>query len=451
VKKVRFNDALAAAGAGVLDASMVSKTPVRLIRDVYGRITFAVESSRDAYPLEASVILGNTASGLGAFAASKPVLFRDDFHDPDAIFNREQWHDTLFELPGTENRNSNLTVKLLDRQITGQEWSSTDFKEPLGSRPPRVVFFSVKGGVGRSTALVILALHLAKSGKRVLLLDFDLESPGLSSLLLPDIAGTSLGLVDWFIETAVSPKDDLLKELISYSPLSDLVSGSIRVVSAAGRDDHSYLSKLSRVYADVSADDGRKSFAERLIGLVEALEVLEKPDIVLIDSRGGLHDLAAVSIGSLADLALLFCADSQQSWDGYKHLFHFWQQRPSVLRNVRERLKVVYGMFPEANQHERAVQFKRRSWDLFRETLYDELPAGVQQSNDAFSFDETDDSAPHSPLKIRWNPRFAEFDPLVPITDGGVSEGDLEFTYGEFLKGVEELLSIAQLLSLGDE
>lgn len=54
--------------------------------------------------------------------------------------------------------------------------------------------------------------------------------------------------------------------------------------------------------------------------LVQALEVRERPDIVLIDSRAGLHDLAAISIAALADLALLFATDSEQHWQGYRPL-----------------------------------------------------------------------------------------------------------------------------------
>src|SRR5436309_1697080 len=42
-----------------------------------------------------------------------------------------------------------------------------------------VTFYSYKGGVGRSRALANTAYQLARSGKRVLCVDFDLEAPGL--------------------------------------------------------------------------------------------------------------------------------------------------------------------------------------------------------------------------------------------------------------------------------
>ena len=44
-----------------------------------------------------------------------------------------------------------------------------------------VTFYSFKGGVGRTLALVNIGIELAQTGKRVLLVDFDLEAPGLDT------------------------------------------------------------------------------------------------------------------------------------------------------------------------------------------------------------------------------------------------------------------------------
>ncbi len=44
-------------------------------------------------------------------------------------------------------------------------------------------FYSYKGGVGRSMALVNVAALLAKWGKRVLIVDWDLEAPGIEKYL----------------------------------------------------------------------------------------------------------------------------------------------------------------------------------------------------------------------------------------------------------------------------
>jgi len=51
----------------------------------------------------------------------------------------------------------------------------------------RVTFYSYKGGVGRTLALLNVAALLAEHGRRVLIVDLDLEAPGfgLSSMTRP--------------------------------------------------------------------------------------------------------------------------------------------------------------------------------------------------------------------------------------------------------------------------
>ncbi|MBK9032247.1 MAG: P-loop NTPase [Myxococcales bacterium] len=48
--------------------------------------------------------------------------------------------------------------------------------------PIVATFYSLRGGVGRSTALAYTAHILASRGKRVVCVDLDLEAPGLAAL-----------------------------------------------------------------------------------------------------------------------------------------------------------------------------------------------------------------------------------------------------------------------------
>ena len=59
-------------------------------------------------------------------------------------------------------------------------------------------FYSYKGGVGRSMALANVADILARRGLRVLMIDFDLEAPGLEQFFPINQAGVrrNLGLLD---------------------------------------------------------------------------------------------------------------------------------------------------------------------------------------------------------------------------------------------------------------
>src|SRR5215475_15535291 len=64
-----------------------------------------------------------------------------------------------------------------------------------------VTFYSYKGGVGRSMALANIAVLLARVGKRVLIVDWDLEAPGLDRYfhyfrVIPDGAGLMSMMTD---------------------------------------------------------------------------------------------------------------------------------------------------------------------------------------------------------------------------------------------------------------
>ncbi|HRD91907.1 MAG TPA: AAA family ATPase [Candidatus Accumulibacter phosphatis] len=456
---LRFNQALRQAAEASQDARLPTRWPVLLVRDVYGRLRFAIDAYRphtpddeeeraeaeppsdEVYPLEAYALLKEATAQLQHYATADEVLFRDDFFNPATLFQNPDWHDTL--VPACEDSDGNihpeLTVRLLDRQIIGQDWLHT-MHERAPSAPPRVVFYGLKGGVGRSTALAMLSYSFARAGKKVLLLDFDLESPGLSGLLLPVDRVAGFGLVDWFIEDGVQHGDSVLDDLVADSPLAENTTGRIRVAAAMGQGELAYLAKLARVYAELPTPTGPERFAQRMQRLVQALEVRERPDIVLIDSRAGLHDLAAISIATLADLALLFATDNEQNWQGYRQLFAHWQQRPAVLRGVRERLWMVRAMFPETDQKEHFDSFLERSHDLFSENLYDEIDPAQAEPENAFAYALDSEAAPHFPLIVRWSARFMEFDPMASDARGGVGDADIDLAFGPFAKRVSSIL-----------
>ena len=442
-KKVFFNDTLKETAdiLSELSVKLPIKEPPLIIRDIYGRIRVAFnQEGKDVEGYEKAI--DKEWSKLGSYGEyeGKKVLSRDDFFDPDSVFESADILD--YEAP-----ESGKKIRILDRQITGQEWTrlaSSDITQVNKVPVPRLVFYGLKGGVGRSTAMAILAYHLAKKGKNVLLIDFDLESPGLSGLMLPPDRMAEFGIVDWFVEDAVGQGNEILPAMISICPLSQAegVTGRIQVAAASGMNEPAYLAKLSRVYADIPRKEGEgiERFPERMVRLVKSLEEQEKPDVILIDSRAGLHDLAAVSIVGLGTKTFLFAVDSTQTWQGYRLLFSHWQLYPAIATKVREHLTVVDTLFPETNQEAHAKSFLEHSYDLFSSTLYDEIPPGSDRpDSDVFNFDMGDPEAPHYPRRIKWNARFQEFSVNL-LTEKILAPADIEAAYGDFLSGAELLI-----------
>ena len=436
-KMVRFNDALNKAAQCIKDSFLAACQPV-FVRDIYGRVRVAINEPRGKFkPDEISSLSESLQAELAAFAdpAGQSILFQDDFFEPDTIFKSVDILNT--NLPGLD-----APIRLLDRQVIGQDWLRTPFPlTQVGQKSiPRVVFYGLKGGVGRSTALTILAYEFARRGKKVLLFDFDLESPGISSLLLPPDRLPDFGIVDWFVEDAVGQGDKLLNRIIAPSPLAENLAGEIRVAAAMGINEEFYLPKLARVYADLNKAGKPESFAERMHRLIQTLEKKESPDVVLIDSRAGLHDLAAISITRLGANVFLFATNSAQTWNGYHLLFSHWQAHPEALQRVRDRLTIVDAMIPETEQEGHHENFLENAHKLFTETIYEEIKPNSEPDLDVFNFDLKDETAPHYPFGIKWNRRFQEFEPLRHEWQI-LGEADIAATYGDFLNGVMEILN----------
>ncbi len=397
-KRITFELALKTAEDKVKIHWDIFSADVFLVRDLIGRIRLVLPGKRQDYDhsrLDKFSSELNRALGAYSSPPSTLMLFGDELFEGKQLFNSED-RRLIFE----EN---NRRLWLLDRQIIGMDWGRAPLeRKTLNSR---VTFFGIKGGVGRSTALIIWAWSLAKQGKHILILDLDLESPGVSSTLLPLEHLPDYGIVDWFVEDAVGQSEMVERSMVAASPLGTDLAGEIRVVPAFGRETGDYLPKLARCYLETGTGVG--SWSQRLQRMVERLESTERPDIVFLDSRAGLHDIAAVLVTRMGADAFLFAVDSAQTWTTYSFLFSHWKQHPQI-SDFREHLQMVAGMVPETGRDEYLKRFRERSWDLFREHIYDETAA---ENSDAFSFDLGSEEAPHYPLPIFWHRGLQEFDP----------------------------------------
>ena len=421
---VRFEQAwkdCAVAVRGHRDGILRDAGKVVLVRDLFGRIHLGLEHVPESDRLE--VVVNEISAAAGPFWSGQ-VLDGQTMYAPAEVFESPD----LFELQGG--------LWAIERSVVGAEWG----RGPLSNReprPPRATLYGLKGGVGRSTALSVWARHLAELGKRVLVVDLDLESPGVSSLLLPHEAAPDFGVVDWFVEQAVGNADrELLQLMVATSPVAASTRGEVSVAPCAGTVGGDYVAKLSRAYVDLPGPDGH-GFAERLAELVDRLEETHNPDVVLIDSRAGLHDLAGVATTRLEAMTFLFAAGTRQTWDGYGVLLQRWARHPAVARDVRERVRVVASQIPETERGPYLERLRQASYDAFADSLYEE--AGPDNL-DAFNFDVEASDAPHDPLRIYWSRALQDWEP----TSGAVTPEQLQAAFSDFLeRGTELVLSEA--------
>jgi MinD-like ATPase involved in chromosome partitioning or flagellar assembly len=202
-----------------------------------------------------------------------------------------------------------------------------------------VTFYSYKGGVGRTMALANVAVQLARKGSRVLMVDWDLEAPGLVNYFISEEAQQKA-------KVFVTPAKDEGGLLALLKDAYDHADGV--VVSSAWRhkitglsvppDPSTYsnptpptpgpLDLLASGYRDknystILADFSWKDFFAHQRG-GEWLESLRNDwssnyEFILIDSRTGLTDSGGVCTVQMPDfLVLVFTANDQSLTNGLK-------------------------------------------------------------------------------------------------------------------------------------
>lgn len=186
----------------------------------------------------------------------------------------------------------------------------------------------------------------------------------------------------------------------------------------------------------LKAVDAAVSWTARLRRLLERLESDFESEIVLLESRSGLNDVAAATVTDLDAQVLLFAADSESHWTGCDILFRHWRRHELAAR-IRDRLSIASALTP-ATETERCLErFRERAWDLFRDRLYDDVPSSGD-SDDAFSFDLHDDDAPHDPFAIHWTRGLAAGASLRDFEESTVRQA-----YASFLERFDKLLKAA--------
>jgi hypothetical protein len=439
---VRFDDSLPALAEAI--TATLGREALRtgtVLRDATGRLAFFAAS-----PLDVDTVNRVTSAlriALGAYARPDRVFADCDAPgaaavrtDPSAIW--VPVHD--------------LRVRLVDRRLAGGDWLRTPL--PPVRTPVRFVFASLKGGVGRSTALSVTAAHLAtERGKRVLVIDLDMEAPGLGAMLLTPDTLPEFGVIDALVENGISGLDNgFLADLVGPSALA--LRGRVDVIPAFGRrsaqNPGEVLAKLARAYIEDIAEDGAvATILDQIRALLEHFSDPQRYDVILIDARAGLHETTASAILGLGAEVFLFGLDEEQTFQGYTAMFaHLARLAAGDLAEWTQRLTLVHGKAAiDASERE---HFVLRCRDLF--SVFSPGGAQSQQTEevlmpegqfDAVPWDDsvTDEEAlppdwsNREPIVVLQNDQYVRFDPLR--RRDLLTERIYGATFGELLRRIE--------------
>ena len=200
-------------------------------------------------------------------------------------------------------------------------------------KPIIITFYSFRGGVGRSMAMLNVGYLLARSGRRVLLVDFDLEAPGLTRLidrqdiLKPKPRPTNpKGTVDILHGYLFAKEKSILRAKNPYRSLNSYLSqldipqpkapsaqpGTLHLMPA-GRKRH-YEKRLDELYmSSRQFKDIRKNFATRFR---QFLLDSGRFDYIFIDARTGFSDEGYIAARFLCDHMVVLSGLNDQNIKG---------------------------------------------------------------------------------------------------------------------------------------
>ncbi|MCB4802630.1 Mrp family chromosome partitioning ATPase [Methylobacterium brachiatum] len=412
-----------------------------IVRDGAGRLTFVKEKIAKSEDL-----VKDLREALGAYAAPMPIV-----GGSLALRLRQ---DTRLRRASLQHNGSEIDFLYADRRIVGADWMLAPQASPNGAK--RLVFSSLKGGVGRSTALAILAADLSRKGKRVLAIDLDIEAPGIGFMMLPPGDGDDdldlrpdFGAIDYLIENGLNGVDDYdLDKFIGVSPFAE---GSIDVVPAIGRvtdeNPSSMIAKLSRALVEDSTPAGPKGLAQQIREMVDRFSATKDYDVILIDARAGMAEVSAAALLWLGAEILFFGTDQPQTFRGYRYILSHLVETAGFSQNElaedwREKITFVQSKAPPS-----AVarsQFRERLYSMCAELIYESETLNADGIVELGAFnpapDATGPGVPHDAIYVDHHPAYEAFDPLSDRAslDTDVYRGP----FGPFLERCRAILDL---------
>lgn len=184
------------------------------------------------------------------------------------------------------------------------------------------VFYSIKGGTGRSLSLANVALLLARTGKRIGCVDFDLMAPGL----MPIFGFKEEDLIDYPSVTDVLLNPDnislVVKSFVNCAErfgFSDGSNGALFSMFSRGESKQKYSELSKRQTLSVL---GMTSFQKTL----KHFEITKNLDYLLIDAKSGFSQESMVTLTlSSSKYLVFFTRLDTQSRENTYHFFNILQ------------------------------------------------------------------------------------------------------------------------------
>lgn len=263
-----------------------------------------------------------------------------------------------------------------------------------------VSFYSYKGGVGRTTMVANTGWALAHAGLRVLLIDCDLEAPGLLQYFTQD-SGSKDGLLDLLehvVEQKFLPEGEFKKFARSWAvprqgigdvhpdikpyindvpiPRAQLhsvdFSGALHVITPA---NSAGTQEYARRLQDFSAREFDDRYDARNLFKWLKKRLSRHYDVVLVDSRTGFSEVGRLVADALADAFVFVMAPNMVNLKGTREAIRYFRgvRNDRTVWVVPSRLPTdLYGVMSQGLPVQ-SLSIKKQHWLKGFQTLMVDL------------------------------------------------------------------------------
>ncbi len=222
------------------------------------------------------------------------------------------------------------------------------------------------------------------SGNRVLVVDFDLEAPGIETFNLPRPKTETPGLVDYVQSYLTNRKAPDVADYLYKSAVQLSSSGELWVMPAGLQDEH-YPARLSSIdwRSLYAKEDGYFLFED----LKLQWEAFIDPDYVLIDSRTGYTDAGGICTRQLPDSVVCIFFPTDQNLHGLQKVVSRIRNEDKPPREKNIRLLFVNSNVPDLDDED---QILKNRLSRFKDQLeYDDLAATIHHYNNLALLNQT--------------------------------------------------------------
>ncbi|MDM8565798.1 AAA family ATPase [Candidatus Halobeggiatoa sp. HSG11] len=255
-----------------------------------------------------------------------------------------------------------------------------------------ISFYSFKGGVGRTTSMILSAIELVRRGKKIVLIDFDLEAPGIVSLFSNENNSfyEVKGVLDFLID--INANHSKINNLnindyyfsITEQGIIGTNGGELIIIPAAAmsfKDANNYIDKLSKV--DLKYNQFKEFLPDLLFSFIQNSL---SPDFILIDSRTGINEISGILLNRYSNKIFLVFYGNQQNMFGLESIVETIQYSATPFILVNSPVPQQ-----QTDQREEINFFVESSYELIGKYVYskeDNIP------------DISDETAIHYPINV---------------------------------------------------